>query len=60
MEIVFKEFRNRFLLFLLMPLDCFSDILSFENKLENETIFDEIQNLKFWIWWCISVSIWAL
>ena len=50
METVFKEFRNCFVLFVGCLEIRFSDFLGLENKLENETIFDEIPNLTFWIW----------
>ena len=49
-EIVFKEFRNRLLMFSGCLEIRFSDFLGLENKLENETIFDEIPNPPFWIW----------
>ena len=45
MEIVFKRIRERILVFVGCLGIRFSDILSLENKLENETIF-EIPNLK--------------
>ena len=34
--------------------------LGLENKLENRTMFYEIQNLKTWIWVRRSVGLWAL
>ena len=43
-EIVLREFRNGFLVFLWG--------LGSLNKLENGMIFDEIPNLTFWIWGC--------
>ena len=43
MEIVFKEFRDRFLVFFGCLGSRFSDFLGLENKLENETIFYENQ-----------------
>ena len=44
MEIVLKEFRNRFLMFFDALGAAFLTPLSLENKLENETIFNEIPN----------------
>ena len=46
MEIVFKEFRDRSLVFFGCLRNRFSDFLGIENKLENKTIFYETQNLK--------------
>ena len=48
MEIVFSEFRDRYLLFLGGPGSRFSDFLGLGNKLENETIFGEKPNPKTW------------
>ena len=59
-EIVFKEFRNRIWVFFWCLEIRFSDFLGLENKLENETIFDEIPNPIFWIWCRRSGSFWAL
>ena len=50
MEIVFKEFRNRFLWFLEASGAVFSDGVGPENGLENETIFSKKTNLEHWMW----------
>ena len=50
MEIVLKEFLNRYLVFFGCLGIRFSDIVSLKNKLDNETISDEIPNLKYWVW----------
>ena len=41
MEIVFSEFRDRFLVFVGCLGSRFSDFLGLENMLENEAIFSE-------------------
>ena len=41
MEIVFNEFRDRFLSFVGGLRSCFSDFFTLENKLENEANFSE-------------------
>ena len=43
METVFKDFRNRFLVFVGCLGSCFSDFLGLENKFENEAIFSKKQ-----------------
>ena len=48
---MFKEFRNICLVFLGGFGSCFPDFLGRENKLENETVFDEIQDQNNPIWW---------
>ena len=60
MEIIFDEFRDVFLLFVGRLGIGFSNFLSLENKLENETIFCEKPDLKTSIWLGRSVGIWAL
>ena len=59
LEIVFEEFRNVFLMFSGVFGRCFSEFLGLENKLENRTIFYEIQNPNNPIWWGISAGFWA-
>ena len=51
MEIVFKESRNRILVFFGSLGSRFSDFLGLENKLENQAIFDKLPNLKPSMWW---------
>ena len=60
MEIVFKEFQDCFLMFVGCLESRFSEFFGLENKLENRTIFCEIQNLKPWIWLGRSAGFWAL
>ena len=59
MEIVFSEFRDGFVSFVGSLGSRFSDILSLERKLKNQTIFGVKTDLESGIWWCISVGIWA-
>ena len=60
MEIVLKEFLDRFVVFFGCLESCFSDYLGFENKLENKAIFCEKLDLKNWIWVRRSMGFWAL
>ena len=50
MEIVFKEFRDRFFMILKCLESRFCDFLDLENKLENNMFFFEKPNLETWIW----------
>ena len=59
MEIVLKEFHDGFLLFFRRLGNGFSGFLGLENKLENETIFNEKPNLEFWISVRRSGGFWA-
>ena len=60
MEIVFNEFRDRFLSFVggLGPAlgAAFLDFLGIENRLENRGIFGDVTDPEFWIWGRRSTS----
>ena len=46
MEIVFKEFRDRFVMFVGCLGNRFSDFSGVENKLENKAVFNEKPDLE--------------